>query len=65
MGHGAPVDQIDHACLSYKHCLACIRNQLNDDACVPELVGYTLEGPNILGGDLHCRKYKHFFEDYF
>ena len=56
MGHGAPVDQIDHACLSYKHCLACIRNQLTDESCVPELVGYTLEGPNILGGDLHCRK---------
>jgi hypothetical protein len=58
MGKGAPVDEIDKACLEYKNCLACTTMTLNDNNCVPELVGYSLEAANVRHtvDGLQCRK---------
>ncbi|CBY10418.1 unnamed protein product [Oikopleura dioica] len=44
MSKGPPVDEIDRACMNYKHCLACSRLHLDDNNCIPELIEYTLVG---------------------
>ena len=56
---GAPIDEIDTICQSYKQCVKCAKEKHADEDCLPEYLGsaigrYRMTVPNTPGGEITC-----------